>query len=83
METILDSLGQLGNAVPAEAYADAVPIILHQLQVTGASTATLICVQRLARDASNVPAIVSDNKGWAESKEGGRKVWRNASPCCV
>lgn len=79
IETVLDALGQLGNTVPASAYADAVPIILHHLQAGTGSSATLICVQRLARDANNIPAIISDNSDWSEATEGDRKVWRNAS----
>ena len=79
IDTLLDALGQLGNTVPADAYADAVPIILHHLQVGTAPSATLTCVQRLARDAKNIPAIISDNADWSEATEGERKVWRNAA----
>ena len=78
VDTVLDSLGQLGNTVPASAYSEAVPIILYHLQQSS-SFATLVCVQRLARDSSNIPAIISDNADWSESTAGDRKVWKNAS----
>ena len=67
----LRNLGLLGSAVPAEAYADAVPIILHRLQHNG-SKAALVCVERLAGDTKNVPAIIADNHEWSESKKGGK-----------
>ena len=81
IDAILDSLGQLGNTVPASAYAEAVPIILHRLQATRGSVSTLICVQRLARDVSNVPAIISDNADWIEEVSGADQVksWRNTA----
>ena len=47
------------------------PIILHRLQQTG-SKAALVCVERLAGDTKNVPAIIADNQEWSESKKGGK-----------